>query len=71
MSWTVIGSVMAIPVAAYFIDIWLGNFAYKTDIPVFLYAIVILAATGITSLSVFYQTLVVAKVNPADILRHE
>jgi putative ABC transport system permease protein len=69
--WTVIGSAIAIPVAGYCVNIWLDNFAYKSEPPFLMYLLIVFIASIITSLSVVYQTYVVARQNPADILRHE
>ena len=68
-----IASVIAIPVAYYFMDEWLQSFAYKItlskEIDVFVYSALI--AFAITMLTVGYHTRKAATANPVNALRDE
>ena len=68
-----IASVIAIPVAYYFMDEWLQSFAYKItlskEVDVFVYSALI--AFVITMLTVGYHTRKAATTNPVNALRDE
>ncbi|WP_020531519.1 ABC transporter permease [Flexithrix dorotheae] len=66
-----IGFVIAIPVANYFITDWLDNFAYKIDIEWWLFAIPGIIVLCIAIASVFGQSIKAAIANPTDSLRSE
>ena len=61
--------VIAIPVAWYFMYGWLKNFAYKTTVPWWIFGLCGLAAVVIALLTVGFQALRAARVNPAEALR--
>lgn len=63
--------IIAIPVSWYFMEQWLGNFAYKTDINVLTFLAAGLAALGIALITVSYQSIKAAIVNPVKSLRDE
>ncbi len=62
---------MAIPIAYYFLSGWLQQYEYRTDISWWLWGITCLAALFITLLTVSYQTLKAASINPVQSLRSE
>jgi putative ABC transport system permease protein len=67
----VIAIVIAIPISLLFIDMWLGNFAYKTLInPLLLFAAA-LGAILVAFITASYHSIKVARTNPADNLRYE
>lgn len=66
-----ISFVLSIPVAYYFGNLWLDNFAYKVDIGVNIYAIAGVIALTLALLTVSFHTLRAARSNPVDSLRYE
>lgn len=67
----VISSVIAFPIAYYFMDQWLQNFAYKAGLhwSIFLFSGVFTLLVALGTIS--YQTLKVARTNPAVVLKDE
>ncbi len=61
--------VIATPVAWYFMYGWLKGFAYKTTVPWWIFGLCGLAAVVIALLTVGFQMLRAARVNPAEALR--
>ncbi len=66
-----ISLLLAIPIAYYFMDQWLANFAYRTPISVLTFVFSGGIALLIAWLTVGYQTLKAAMVNPVKSLRSE
>lgn len=66
-----IAVVLGVPLTYYFMDGWLSNFAYRTDIGwlVFLVAAAIVLVVALFTVS--YQTLRSARANPSRTLRYE
>jgi putative ABC transport system permease protein len=62
---------VAIPVALFFIDMWLGKFAYRTGITPVLFGAAAIGAILVAFLTASYHSIKVAHTNPADNLRHE
>ncbi|MCK5168797.1 MAG: hypothetical protein KAQ75_02870 [Bacteroidales bacterium] len=69
--WIIIANIIAWPAAYYFMDKWLQNFEYRTDINLILFAIAGLASLFIALLTVSYQTVKAASANPVNSLRYE
>jgi putative ABC transport system permease protein len=69
--WVIISNIIAWPVAYYFMNRWLQNFAYRIDLSVWIFALSGLAAFCIAFLTVSYQTIKAATANPVDSLRYE
>jgi len=69
--WVIIASLIAWPIAYYFMNKWLQNFAYRIDISwwVFLFAGGI--ALLIALMTVSYQAIRAARANPVNSLRYE
>ncbi len=67
----VIAVVIAVPVVNYFIQDWLGGFAYRIDVGWWLFLLPALAVVLIALLSVSFQTVRAARRNPVDSLRYE
>ena len=67
----VVGFVLAAPVAWLITARWLSGFAYRIDMPVWVYAASALLAVGIAFLTVSGQTLGTARRNPSLSLRYE
>jgi putative ABC transport system permease protein len=62
---------IAIPVAWYIIDQWLMEFAYRAEVPWWIYLLAAGTATGIALATVSWQTLKAAAANPVKSLRAE
>lgn len=68
---TVVANIISWPIAWYFMDQWLGTFAYHIDIDVFAFLLAAVAALCIALITVSSQTLKAALSNPANTLRYE
>ncbi|HZX75222.1 MAG TPA: FtsX-like permease family protein, partial [Cyclobacteriaceae bacterium] len=66
-----IASLIAIPLAWYSIDVWLGGFAFRIGLQWDLFAVPVLILTIIALGTVSLQILRSANINPAKILRSE
>ena len=69
--WVVISIVIATPIAYYAMNKWLENFAYKTDLSWWIFALAGLLALGIALLTVSWQSWEAATRNPVEALRYE
>jgi putative ABC transport system permease protein len=67
----IIASVLAAPLAYYVTNIWLENFAFRTDINVFLFVLASLAALVIAFLTMSFHSIKTARLNPVVSLRYE
>lgn len=66
-----IAGIIAIPIAWYFMDIWLQGYTYRTQIHWWYFAISILCVLALTLATISYQTIRVAMKNPIQSLRTE
>ena len=66
-----IGFILAIPITNYFMGEWLQQFAYKTEIHWWMYALPGLLVLLIALLTISGHTLKAARQNPVDSLRYE
>lgn len=71
VKWVAIAFVIATPVAYYAMNKWLENFAYKTELSWWIFALAGLLALGIALLTVSWQSLKAATRNPVEALRYE
>jgi putative ABC transport system permease protein len=71
LKWVLIANVLAWPVAYYFMDRWLQNFAYRTNIALGTFLSSGILALFIALLTVSFQSIKAAISNPADSLHHE
>ncbi len=69
--WVAIANILAWPIAYYFMNKWLQNFAYRINLSIWIFLLSGLAALLIALLTVSYQTLKAATANPVDSLRYE
>jgi putative ABC transport system permease protein len=67
----VLALVIASPIAWYFADAWLRDFAYRTSMNGWVLLEAGLAAIGLALLTVGFQSLRAARANPVDTLRTE
>nr|WP_320023744.1 ABC transporter permease [uncultured Draconibacterium sp.] len=71
LKWVTIAFVIATPVAWYAMNKWLENFAYKTTLSWWIFALAGLLALGIVLLTVSWQSWRAATRNPVEALRYE
>ena len=71
VKWVVIAFVIATPIAYYAMYKWLENFAYKTDLSWWIFALAGLLALGIALVTVSWQSWRAATRNPVEALRYE
>jgi len=63
--------VIAAPVAYYFMQAWLADFAYRIELGLGIFLLALLAASGIVLLTVGYKSVAAALANPVEALRYE
>ena len=66
-----VATAIAIPIAWYTLRVWLRDFAYQTEIPWWLFAVVGLAAMTIGILTIGGQSLRAALANPVEAIKQE
>jgi len=71
VKWVLLAFAISIPVTWYVIHKWLENFAYKTEISWWIFALAGLLALGVALLTVSWQSWRAATRNPVDSLRYE
>ena len=71
VKWVAIAFVIATPIAFYAMNKWLENFAYKTSLSWWIFALAGLLALGIALLTVSWQSWRAATKNPVEALRYE
>ena len=71
VKWVAIAFVIATPVAYYAMNKWLENFAYKTTLSWWIFALAGVLALGIALLTVSWQSWRAASRNPVEALRYE
>jgi len=71
VKWVVIAFIIATPVAWYTMNKWLQNFAYKTSLSWWIFALAGVLALGIALLTVSWQSWRAATRNPVEALRYE
>jgi putative ABC transport system permease protein len=71
VKWVAIAFIIATPIAYYAMQKWLENFAYKTELSWWIFALAGLLALGIALLTVSWQSWKAATRNPVEALRYE
>ncbi|TKG94044.1 FtsX-like permease family protein [Puteibacter caeruleilacunae] len=71
IKWVAIAFVLACPIAYYAMNKWLENFAYKTELSWWIFALAGVLALGIALLTVSWQSWRAATRNPVEALRYE
>ncbi|WKN41479.1 ABC transporter permease [Tunicatimonas pelagia] len=66
-----IAFIIATPIAWYVLQQWLADFAYRTPMPWWVFALAGLTATFVAMLTVSFQSIKAALANPVDSLRNE
>jgi putative ABC transport system permease protein len=69
--WVLIGFIIACPVTYFIMHRWLENFAYKTELSWWIFALAGIIALGIALLTVSWQSWRAATRNPVEALRYE
>jgi putative ABC transport system permease protein len=67
----VLALIVAVPLSYYAMARWLQNFAFRTDISLWIFLVAGLAALFIEQFAISFQALKAAHTNPADALRFE
>jgi putative ABC transport system permease protein len=71
LKWLALSFVIACPVVWYLFTQWLQNFAYKTQLSWWIFALAGLLTLLITSITLSWQSWRTASRNPVDALRYE
>jgi len=71
LKWVFLSFVIATPIAYYAMNKWLENFAYKTELSWWIFALSGVLALGIALLTVSWQSWKAATRNPVEALRYE
>jgi putative ABC transport system permease protein len=71
VKWVLIAFVIATPIAWYVMNRWLENFAYKTTLSWWIFALAGMLALGVALLTVSWQSWRAATRNPVEALRYE
>ena len=67
----VISCVIAIPLAYYYLNSWLQQYEYRTEIPFWIFVVTVFGALMVTLLTVSFQAIKAARMNPVKSLRSE
>ena len=71
IKWVVIAFIIAVPISYYALKSWLENFAYKTDLSWWIFALAGTIALVVVLVTVSLQSWQAATRNPVDALRDE
>ena len=71
LKWVVISNIIAWPIAWFLMKRWLQNFAYHTDIQVWILGLSLIISLVIAVFTIIFQALKAAMSNPANCLRYE
>ncbi len=69
--WTIVAFVISCPITYYVMSLWLENFAYKTELNWWIFAIAGLIALLIAIVTISWQSWRAATRNPVEVLRYE
>ena len=71
ISMVVMAAIVALPVSWYFAAEWLDTFAYRSELPLWLFAATAIATLAIAVLTVSMHAIKTARINPAVSLKTE
>jgi len=71
ITWILLANIIAWPLAYYFMNNWLNDFAYKTDLTLWIFLFAGILSLAIAIVTVSYQSIKAAVANPVDSLRNE
>ncbi|MBU8892826.1 MAG: ABC transporter permease [Bacteroidales bacterium] len=69
--WIIIANLISWPVAYYFVNKWLNNFAYHVEISWVVFALVAIITLLVAVLTISFHTYIASTKNPVDTLRYE
>jgi len=69
--WVLVANLIGWPIAWYFMNAWLQDFAYKTTLSWLVFAAGLIISLAIALLTVLFQSYRAANANPAEVLRDE
>jgi putative ABC transport system permease protein len=69
--WVLSANILAWPLSYFLMNKWLQNFAYRTNINVWIFVVSGFIALGIALITVSFQTIKAANLNPVDALKYE
>jgi putative ABC transport system permease protein len=69
--WVLISTIIAWPIAWYFMQKWLNNFAFRIKMPWHFFILAGLITLAIAMLTVIYHAWAASRKNPVDALRYE
>jgi len=71
VKWVLIASAISWPLAYYVMDRWLENFAYRTDIALWIFLVSGVSGLAVAVATVSFQSIKASIANPIDCLRYE
>ena len=71
IKWVLVANIVAWPVAYYFMNNWLQDFAYRSELTIWIFLLSGVIALGIACVAVAYQAIRAASANPVKSLRYE
>ncbi len=71
IKWVLLANLIAWPIAYYFMNQWLQDFAYRTDISIWIFCLSGIVALIIAVGTVAYQSIKAAVANPIESIRYE
>ena len=71
LKWVIIAFLIAVPFGIYFVNQWLANYYYRTDIKWWLILAIGITTFLVSLLSVSWQCWKAARENPVDVLKYE
>ncbi|MBT4333937.1 MAG: hypothetical protein HOD64_11765, partial [Candidatus Cloacimonetes bacterium] len=69
--WVIISNIIAIPIGYYIMNKWLQDFAYRTSLSIWVFALAGVITLIISLLTISVQTYKTANLNPAKTLKYE
>jgi putative ABC transport system permease protein len=67
----VVSAIIAIGAGIYFSDTWLQSFAYRTELPLWIYIVSVALVMTISLITIWYKSLMAASQNPVNNLKSE
>jgi putative ABC transport system permease protein len=71
VKWVLIASAISWPLAYYVMDLWLENFAYRTNIALWIFMVSGVLGLAVAVATVSFQSIKASIANPIDCLRYE
>ncbi|MFC2097914.1 ABC transporter permease, partial [Bacteroidota bacterium] len=69
--WVLLANIISLPIGYFVMNKWLQNFAYKIDMPYWVFPFAAVLTLIIALLTISYQAIRIANSNPVDALRYE